>query len=161
MREKEIRILLEDREFVIKKLPAARGYAILVDILTKALPLNLIGGVLEDFVPASLLNLSGKQQMTMEEMEALQLKLLASVSEQLPAGATPILDSQGNFKVEDLEDNMLLFGQLLMKTVEFQYKDFFLGILSKMGITLDQEMPPFDSILNGLLTPPSTSLPQS
>lgn len=55
----------------------------------------------------------------------------------LPAGLTKIIDSQGHFKVPDLEDDMLLFGQLLAKTVGFQYKDSFTGMLSKIGVTLD------------------------
>ena len=88
-------------------------------------------------MPAGLLNAAGKQPVTAEELETLQLKLLQGVEEVLPAGATAILDSQGHFKVSDLEDDMLLFGQLLAKAVGWQYKDFFTGILSKLGITLE------------------------
>ena len=137
MIERQKQIELEGRQFVLHKLPAARSYALLVEILTKALPIGLISGALEDFVPAGLLNAAGKQPVTAEEIEALQLKLLQGVEEVLPAGPTAILDSQGHFKVPDLEDDMLLFGQLLAKSVGFQYKDFFTGILSKIGVTLD------------------------
>ena len=137
MIERQKQIELEGRQFILHKLPAAKSYALLVEMLTKALPIGLISGALEDFVPAGLLNAAGKQQVTAEEIEALQLKLLQGVEEVLPAGPTAILDSQGHFKVPDLEDDMLLFGQLLAKTVGFQYKDFFTGMLSKIGVTLD------------------------
>lgn len=138
MREREKQITLEERTFILKKMPAARGYAILAEILTKVLPLNIIGSTLEDFIPKSLLNLENKQQMSIEELEVLQLRLLANVSEQLPGGLTPIVDKQGNFQVEDLEDDMLLFGQLLAKVLVFQYKDFFLDALGMLGITLEE-----------------------
>ena len=137
MVERQTEIELEGRRFVLHKLPAAKSFGLLIEILTKALPVSLIGGALEDFVPAGLLNAAGKQPVTAEELETLQLKLLQGVEEVLPAGATAILDSQGHFKVSDLEDDMLLFGQLLAKAVGWQYKDFFTGILSKLGITLE------------------------
>jgi hypothetical protein len=137
MIERQTEIELEGRQFILHKLPAAKSFALLVEILTKALPISLIGGALEDFVPAGLLNAAGKQPVTAEELEALQLKLLQGVEEVLPAGPTAILDSQGHFKVPDLEDDMLLFGQLLVKVVGWQYKDFFTGILSKLGIALE------------------------
>ena len=137
MVERQTEIELEGRRFVLHKLPAARSFGLLIEILTKALPISLIGGALEDFVPAGLLNAAGKQPVTAEELEALQLKLLQGVEEVLPAGPTTILDSQGHFKVQDLEDNMLLFGQLLVKAVGWQYKDFFTAILSKIGVTLE------------------------
>ena len=137
MIERQTEIELEGRQFILHKLPAAKSFALLVEILTKALPISLISGALDDFVPAGVLNAAGKQPVTAEELESLQLKLLQGVVEVLPAGPTAILDSQGHFKVPDLEDDMLLFGQLLVKTVGWQYKDFFTGILSKLGITLE------------------------
>lgn len=137
MIERQTEIELEGRQFILHKLPAARSLALLVEILTKALPISLISSALDDFVPAGVLNAAGKQPVTAEELESLQLKLLQGVEEVLPAGPTAIVDSQGHFKVPDLEDDMILFGQLLVKTVGFQYKDFFTGILSKLGITLE------------------------
>ena len=137
MIERQTEIELEGRQFILHKLPAAKSFALLVEILTKALPVSLISGALEDFVPAGVLSVAGKQPVTAEELEALQLKLLQGVEEVLPAGPTAIVDSQGHFKVPDLEDDMLLFGQLLVKPVGWQYKDFFTGILSKLGITLE------------------------
>lgn len=137
MVERTKQIKIEDRTFVLKKMPAAKAYAVLVEILTKAMPLDLLLGAMQDFLPVSLTNLKGKQMMTMEEMEQLQVKLLSSVSEMLSSGLVPVVDSQGYFQVEDLEDDMLLFGTLLVKVMEFQYADFFTGLLSRMGITLD------------------------
>lgn len=162
MREREKQITLEERTFILKKMPAARGYAILAEILTKVLPLNIIGSTLEDFIPKSLLNLENKQQMSMEELEVLQLRLLANVSEQLPGGLTPIVDKQGNFQVEDLEDDMLLFGQLLAKVLVFQYKDFFLDALGMLGISLEEPevlLKAFTGTPSACPTSANTSLP--
>lgn len=139
MSERTKRITIGERTFVLNKMPAARAYAVLVEIVTKALPLNLLGSVLEDFIPASLLNLENKKPMSMEEFEQLQLKLLMCVSEELKSGPVSVVDSKGNFQVEELEEDMLLFGQLLAKAVEYQYKDFFTGVLSRMGITLEDK----------------------
>lgn len=139
MRERVKQITIEDRTFVLKKMPAAKAYAVLVEILTKAMPIDLLLGAMQDFLPASLSTLKGKQMMSMEEMEKLQLKLLSSVSEMLTGGPVQVIDSQGHFQVEDLEDDMLLFGTLLVKVVEFQYADFFTGLLSRMGITLEDK----------------------
>lgn len=149
MKKKELRVETEGRVFVIKKFSAARSYSILVEILTKALPLNLIGSALEEFVPAHLLNLSGKKQMSMEEFESLQLKLVECVSEVLDAGPVAVIDKDGNFAVEDLEDNMIIFGQLLIKVVEFQYKDFFQGILAKIGVEMTENMNLLNTISGG------------
>ena len=54
-----------------------------------------------------------------------------------------MVDSKGHFQVEDLEDDMLLFGTLLARVMEFQYGDFFTGLLSWLGITLKEpeELP--------------------
>lgn len=163
MRERTKQIMIEDRTFVLKKMPAAKAYAVLVEILTKAMPLDLLLGAMQDFLPASLSNLRGKQVMSMEELEQLQLKLLSSVSEMLNSGPVPVVDSQGHFQVEDLEDDMLLFGTLLVKVVEFQYADFFTGLLSRMGITLDDPqalLKKSKDILEEHQTSVSTSLAQ-
>ncbi len=138
MRERIKEVTMDGRTFQLKKLPAARSYAILVEIMTKAVPTDLLLNELQDFLPLNLTSLPGRQMMSMEEMELLQLKLLAAVSEQLKSGWVPVVDNQGNFQVEDLEDNMLLFGELLVKVVEFQYADFFTALLSRLGITMEE-----------------------
>lgn len=163
MRENVKQIMLEDRTFVLKKMPAAKAYAVLVEILTKAMPIDLLLGAMQDFLPASLSSLKGKQMMSMEEMEQLQLKLLSSVSEMLTSGPVQVIDSQGHFQVEDLEDDMLLFGTLLVKVVEFQYADFFTGLLSRMGITLEDKetlLQKSKAVLEEHQMPASTSLAQ-
>lgn len=143
MTERTKQITLEGRTFRLQKLPAAKAYAILVEIMTKALPVDLLSSAFQDFLPATFRNIKGKPAMSMEEMETLQLKLLSAVSEELKGGWTPVVDSHGHFQVEDLEDDMLLFGTLLVRVVEFQYGDFFTGLLSRLGITLEEpeELP--------------------
>lgn len=138
MVERTKQITMEGRTFRLQKLPAAKAYAILVEILTKALPIELLSSAFQDFLPAIPRHIQGKPMMSMEEMEALQLIVLSAVSEKLKGGWTPVVDSQGHFQVEELEDDMLLFGTLFAKAVEFQYGDFFTGLLSRLGITLKE-----------------------
>lgn len=138
MREIKKTVELEGRKFVIHKLPAAESYGILADILTKAMPINLIGSALESFLPAGLLaQAAGKQSMTRAELQDLQMTILRAASEVLPAGETPVLDSQGFFQVEDLEYNMALFGALIAETMKWQYADFFTDALRKIGFELE------------------------
>lgn len=137
MREITKRIELSGREFIIKKLPAMAAYSLLVEFLTKGMPMNIIGSALEQFVPANMLSSAGKQVMTEADMERIQRKLISCVSEVLPAGPTPVIDSQGYFQVEDMEYNMFLFGQLLVKVVDFQYHDFFIEALDKLGVRVE------------------------
>jgi hypothetical protein len=134
MREVMKTVEIDGRRFLIKKLPAATAYALLAEILTKGLPLNIIGTVLEQFIPAGMLKAAGKRTMTVEEMEKLELAFLSCVSEMLLSGPVETLDSQGNFQVENLEYDMLLFGELLAEVLKWQYADFFTGILRKLGI---------------------------
>ena len=61
-----------------------------------------------------------------------------SKNAELKGGWTPVVDGQGHFQVEEMEDDMLLFGTLLVKVLEFQYADFFTGLLSRLGITLEE-----------------------
>lgn len=143
MVERTKQIIVEGRSFRLQKLPAARAYAILVELLTKALPADFLIAALGDFLPARLQNGREKSMMSMEDLEGLQMKLLSAVSEELKGGWTPVVDSNGHFQVEDLEDDMLLFGTLLARVIEFQYGDFFTGLLSWLGITLEEpeELP--------------------
>lgn len=133
MREVTKTVEIDGRTFQIRKLPAATAYALLTEILTKGLPLNLLGSALEQFIPASMLNAAGKHTMTIEEMEKLEIAFLGCVSEILKSGPVPVVDNRGGYQVEDLEFNMLLFGQLLTEVVKWQYGDFFIEILRKMG----------------------------
>ena len=127
-------IEIDGRQFILQTQPAASVYALLTEILTKGLPLNLLGSALEQFIPASMLNMAGKQTMTVEEMEKLQLEFMRCVSEILPGGPVAVVDERGNYQVEDLEYDMLLFGQLLTEMAKWQYADFFTEILRKLGI---------------------------
>lgn len=136
MVERTREIVIDGRTFQLKKLPAAKAYAILTEIITKAMPLDWFGGVIAEYIPMTLSGKGAKQSMTMEELEQLQLKLLSSVSEKLNSGFVAVIDGSGHFQVEDLEEDMMLFGNLLLKVVEFQYGDFFTELLSKLGISL-------------------------
>jgi hypothetical protein len=133
---------------------------VLTEILTKALPLNLLGTAFEEFLPAGLLRKEGKQQMTIDEFEALEILIMRSVSEQL-AVLTPVVDKAGHFMVPGLEDDMVLFGQLLVRALEFQYKDFFAEILRRLGAEVPEDITKeFAAALFAGPTPATTSSPR-
>ena len=154
MRETQKTVEINGRRFLIRKLPAAKAYALLVEILTKGLPLNLVGSALEQFIPAGMLKAAGKHTMTVEEMEKLELSFMSCVSEMLLSGPVEVIDSQGNYRVENLEYDMLLFGELLTEVLKWQYADFFTGVLRKMGIenlTIQLEDPEkLKTLLSGI-----------
>lgn len=152
MRETEKTIELEGRTFILTKLPAASAYTTLVVLLTKGLPVNIIGTVLEQFVPANMLAHVGKQNMSEEEMEHIQTRLVSKVYEVLPAGRTPVMDSMGHYQVEDLEYNMVLFGELFAEMLKFQYGDFFTEALGRIGVKLGDENALKTKAMNTLLS---------
>jgi hypothetical protein len=100
-----------------------------------------------------MIQAAGKQQMTRLEMEEIQLVLLSKVQEQLRI-LTPIYSATGHCQVEDLEHDMVLFGQLLMESVKFQYQDFFGVILRKLGVEAPED---FGKMLNTVLSEHLTS----
>ena len=70
--------------------------------------------------------------MSDDEFVELELKLLSNVSEVLKSGEVKIIDSAGNYQVQDLDNNMLINAFLLLKVVEVNYKDFFIELLQKL-----------------------------
>jgi hypothetical protein len=164
MIEKTKVIDIDGRKFVLHKLPAARAYAVLVEIITKALPPGLMGIALEDFLPAALVRGGGggeKKQMSIDEFEALEIQIMRAVSERL-AVDTPVVDKAGHFQAPDIEHDMLLFGRLLLEALKFQYTDFFDALLRSLGSQIPEDITQrFGDVLSGEPTQASTSTSQS
>lgn len=162
MRENVKQITIEDRTFILKKMPAARGFSLLMELATKVFPAGTLDIVLANILPFSVSN-TQRNKMSMEELEQLQLKILSFVSEQLEGILTPVVDKQGHFQVEDLEYDMMLFGELLLQMLMFQYMDFFLDGLGKLGLTTEDPevlVKNLAELLKGLPMSASTSLAQ-
>lgn len=129
--------VIDGRQFIIKKMPAAESMSVLKEILTRSLPIDLLSLInVEGKSIGSTLSSSGLgqgSQMSIDEFSKFQMRLMKNVSERLPGGDIEVVDSLGNFKVEDLEFNLDLFLTLLLKVVSVNYKDFFIEKMKKLG----------------------------
>lgn len=142
----------EDRTFVIKKMSPFEGIAVLKEILTKALPFNLLSFLNDDLnieldKVLSITNKMNKKEMSIDEFAELQKRLMKNCYEKLKSGDVAVLQSNGDFGVPGLDNNMLLVGFLLLKVVEVNYKDFFLEILQKLNV-LEESQKIMDQVKN-------------
>lgn len=137
-RKKNEVVELQGRTFVIRYLPAAEGLAVLKDLITRTVPLDIFSGI--DVGGKSLSNLlssfggSNKTLMSIDEFAALENRLMKCVSEKFPRDEINVIGEYGEFLVDDLEDNIELYFDLILKVVAFNYKDFFLKKLEALGL---------------------------
>ena len=130
---------IDGRTFVIHLMPAAYSVAILKELLTRAMPIDLlsifdIGGI---NVGKTVGDLGAKNAMSVEEFVEFQNKLLMYVQERLAGAEQDVVDREGNYLVQDLEFNIDLYTQLLLKVVSVNYKDFFIAKLKKLSQLLN------------------------
>ena len=117
--------------------------AVLKEILTKALPIDLLsflndsGAGIDKIL--SMTNSVSKKEMSIDEFVVFQKRLMKNVYEKLKSGDVPVIQENGDFGVLDMEENMFLVGFLLLKVIEVNYKDFFLEILQKLGLLEDAQ----------------------
>lgn len=133
----------ENRKFIVKKMNPLEGIAVLKELLTKAMPLDLLGGLLKDEEKDKSLsgigNMLGildtrKREMSIEEFVEFEKRLLKNTYEKLKSGDVRVIAENGDFGVEGMEDNMFLLGYLMVKVIEVNYRDFFIEILLKLGV---------------------------
>ena len=127
-------VSLSGRTFVLEKLPAAESLALLGELLFKGLPLTALGDEFAALFPGTILK-SENTTFSTDDLIRVELRFLKSVSERLKGGDTPVVDSQGRFQVENLAYDLPLFAELLAKTAVFQYRDFFLALSGRLGLT--------------------------
>lgn len=148
MAEREIRqkVEIDNRTFIIEKMDALESIAVLKEILTKTLPLDLLS-TFGDSVSSLVGRIdSPKKDMSIDEFIRLQKRILKYVFESLPSGMIPIIDSNNNYAVDDFEKNLDLAVSLLFKSVRFNYESFFLEKLQKMGL-LEKIQETFEATL--------------
>lgn len=146
-RKKSELVELQGRTFIIRMLPAAESLAVLKDLLTRTVPLDIFSNI--DVGGQSLANLlsgfggSNKSLMNIDEFAALENRLMKCVSEKFPRDEINVIGEYGEFLVEDLEDNIELYFDLILKVVAFNYKDFFLKKMEALGLIekIKQEEP--------------------
>lgn len=139
---------INERYFLITRLPVQRGFSLLKELLTNTFSKDLLdsvgfSGVLGIGAGPS----SGDIEENMRNFEFIQNELLGCVREELPGGKlVPILRVTGNprnreyqFAVDGLEDDFILVGELILRSVEVNYKDFFIELLQKVGLIKEDQ----------------------
>lgn len=142
------------RTFHIRRMTPFAAIAILKELLTRAMPINLLEAMdmlgNEDETKStyeSLLNLtsSAKPTMSMEEFEDLQKKIIGYVDEELKGTTVKVIDEYGNFNVPDLEYDLTLYMKLVIRVIVVNYKDFFIGVLRNFHLISPMNQSPEES----------------
>lgn len=127
----------EERVFIVKRFTAFKGLTILKKILTMTLPIDLLSMIDKQGILKNQISLpqsdGGGREMSDRDFMNLCRSILRESAEKLPSGATPVMDDLGNFRVNDLEYNLDLTIFLMVHILIFNYKDFFIGGLSKLS----------------------------
>lgn len=130
-RETEKIVELQGRKFKIKAFDAFTGAYIAFTVFEKMLPAGAEEKVLatlqaEGTNPAMLLP-QGRTLMTKGEFYAFMRDCLSVVSEELKGRSAPVLNKNGSWGVDDLENNAMLCIMLVINVLVFNVKDFFTG----------------------------------
>ena len=150
MTENYTDVEISGRKFRIKKFDARTGSFMMIKITGLLAPLfkNIDLGKFKDVKEASdvkldAFNISGIMtelgSLSEKDFNYVQDKCLQVCSEVLPAGMTPILNSNGSFGVLGLEEDTMTVLALTAHTLIFNVKGFF-------------SASPLASLLGGLLT---------
>ena len=113
------------RKFEVKKFDAFTGGYILFTLLTKFLPMNMESKIqtgkdsLENALPKN------RNVMSKGEFNSFLRDCLSAVGEVLPARTAPVLNKNGSWGVEDIEDNTMLVILLAIHALTFNVADFF------------------------------------
>lgn len=136
MAERETRTIVEveGRTFVIDKMDALESIAVLKELLTKTLPVDLLSTFGDSISGLIGKAEASKKDMSIEEFILLQKRILRYVFEKLPSGLVPVIDVNYNYGVDDFEKNLNLAISLLLKAIRFNYESFFIEKLQQMGL---------------------------
>lgn len=129
---------INGRTFRIRKFDARTGSFMLIKITGLLAPLfkNMDLSKFKDVKNVSEIKLdalnipglmSGLGNLSEEDFEYVQGKCLQVCSEVLPAGLTPVLNSNGTFGVTGIEDDTMTVLALTAHTLIFNVKGFFSG----------------------------------
>ena len=132
------RIKINGRNFEIEKMDALESVAVLKELLSRALPIDLLS-IFGDSVKTIAGSVS-KRDMTIEEFVELEKRILRYSYEVLPTGLTRVIDNGGNFGVNDLEKDIDSILKLLFEAIRLNYESFFVENLQRMGV-LEKIMP--------------------
>lgn len=122
---------LQGRKFKIKAFDAFTGAYIAFTLFEKMLPAGTEEKVLatlqaEGTNPEMLLP-QGRALMTKGEFFAFMRDCLSVVTEELKGRSAPVLNKNGSWGVDDLENNTMLVLLLVINVLAFNASDFFTG----------------------------------
>jgi len=126
----------EGRKWRIGKFDAMTGSYIAYRLMTEALPMG-IGQM------AGIPSPPGGKVINKQDFMELQRDCLSVCEELLPAGPTPVLNSNGTFGVIDLDNDAKTVFMLMVQTLMWNIADFFdenlLASLSEAISTIFQQ----------------------
>ena len=131
-RFKEIEV--EGRRFILGKMNPLQGSYIAFKLVGKLLPImkNLPENDEELNLTELACSLETLFDMPQKDFEFIQKSALTCVSEQLPAGNTPVIDRAGNFGVLDVDTPLIM--NLTVQSLMFNMSGFFNeGILGSLA----------------------------
>lgn len=130
-RETYVETEIDDRKFIIESYDPMVGNYILLQIVNLILPFG-IGDAISSAIPGSepiVNNASNKRMMSKEEFIQFQTDILSTVFEKYPSGEkSPVVRENRTYGISDVTGSLCL--QLLIRSVMFNYKDFFKDVPS-------------------------------
>jgi len=131
---------LDGRKWRIGKFNAMVGSYIAYKLMAEVMPLGIAqqAGIP---VPA------GGKSMSKADFIELQKDCLSCCYEFLPAGPAPVINENGTFGVEDLENNVKVVMALTIQALIFNVSDFFTeNLLSSLADSMKTLIPPVAKI---------------
>ena len=128
LRETRREVTLQGRTFVISKMPCMTSVYLGYLIMTSALP-----GIIEAKI--GITGMGARTAMSPKDFNLVMGDSLSVISEVLPAGNTPVLNSEGKFAVSDLDTNGPLVTVLVAHSLKFNLEGFFTeGLWKESGL---------------------------
>jgi hypothetical protein len=130
-RQTQKTVEIQGRKFTIRAFDAFTGAYIAFELMEKMMPMGM-----EEKV-AKMLQAEGKSpELMLPQSRALMTKgefnsfirdCLSVVSEQLAGREAPVLNKNGSWGVQDIENNTMLLLLLVINALAFNVADFFTG----------------------------------
>jgi hypothetical protein len=148
MRESKT-VTIGERTFVIEQMDAMTGLAVLKELLTQTMSVDLLGQAgfsgLKGLIGGLVGNKETDFDKSVENFIKIETKLLKYVGEILGGtNRVAVLRSDGVFQVPELSMEDIL--ELLIHSIVLNYKDFFLRVLKSLRRSLPKEVRDLSTI---------------
>lgn len=130
-RQTEKTVEIQGRKFTIKAFDAFTGAYVAFTLMEKMMPMGMEEKVMkalqaEGKNPELMLQQS-RALMTKGEFNSFIRDCLSAVSEQLKGRECPVLNKNGSWGIQDIENNTMLLILLVVHALTFNVADFFTG----------------------------------